>query len=59
MERLAGALKDLAKTTDTDSSGNATPSEMAKLAQKLYDQISSSILSSSTSSSGSQLSAIA
>lgn len=58
MERLAGALKDLAQTTETDSSGNTSSTEMAKLAQKLYEQISSSLLSDS-SSSGSQLSAMA
>jgi Ca2+-binding EF-hand superfamily protein len=58
MERLAGALKDLAQTTETDSSGKNASTEMAKLAQKLYEQISSSLLSNS-SSSGSQLSATA
>ncbi len=56
VERLTGALKDLAKTTQTDSSGNSSTSEVAKLAQKLYEQISSSVLSDSSSS---QLSATA
>jgi hypothetical protein len=56
MERLAGALKELA--TQTDGSGSGASSEIAKLAQKLYDQISNGLLANS-SSSGSQLSATA
>lgn len=51
MERLAGALKDLAQTasdkSSTDDDGQAI---IAKLAQKLYDQISSNWLSQSNSS---------
>jgi hypothetical protein len=64
MERLAGALKDMVQTTQADTSGSSSMSGMAKLAQKLYEQISSSILSgssssSSSSSSSNQLSATA
>ncbi|RFO98910.1 calcium-binding protein [Rhodoferax lacus] len=60
MERLAGALKELAQTTQTDSSGNSSSSEVAKLAQKLYEQISADLTSSGkTNTSTSQLSATA
>ena len=54
MERLAGALKELAQTTETDSSGNTSSTELAKLAQKLYDQISTNLYGGS---SGGQLDA--
>ena len=47
MERLAGALKELAQSAQSDSSGSAANSEIANLAQKLYDQISASLLKSS------------
>jgi Ca2+-binding EF-hand superfamily protein len=62
MERLAGALKELAQTTETDSSGNSSSTALAKLAQKLYEQISSSLMSgnnSNSTSSASQLSVTA
>jgi Ca2+-binding EF-hand superfamily protein len=61
MERLAGALKQLATTQQTDSSGNSASSEIAKLAQKLYEQIRADLHSSgkSSSTSSSQLSATA
>ena len=48
MERLAGALKELAQTTETDSSGNTSTTELAKLAQKLYNQISTNLHGSSS-----------
>lgn len=54
MERLAGALKDLAQSaSDRSSQGDDSQTLIAKLAQKLYDQISSNWLvqSGSTSSS--------
>ena len=52
MERLAGALKDLAQTASDKSkeSGDETQAIIAKLAQKLYDQINSNWLSQSSSS---------
>lgn len=63
MERLAGALKDLAQSSGSDSSGSSANSEIAKLAQKLYEQISSSLTSASgnstTNGTSSQLSATA
>ncbi len=55
MERLAGALKELAQSTQSDSSGNTEKTEIAKLAQKLYDQISASMASQSSESSLSAL----
>ncbi|MBP8019495.1 MAG: EF-hand domain-containing protein [Hylemonella sp.] len=54
MERLAGALKDLAQS-DGSNSGIAAQSEIAKLAQKLYDQISANFMSESSQSSVSTL----
>ena len=54
LERLAGALKDLAQTQD--ASGKSGSSEIAKLAQKLYDQLSTNFLQQG---SGSQLSTTA
>lgn len=52
MERLAGALKDLAQNASKKSSeGDDSQTVIAKLAQKLYDQISSNWLSQSGSSS--------
>ncbi|NVO05696.1 MAG: EF-hand domain-containing protein [Rhodoferax sp.] len=57
MERLAGALKELATATQTDSSGNSSSTEIAKLAQKLYDQISKGLVANASSNNGSQLSA--
>lgn len=53
MERLAGALKDLAQSASNKSStsGDESQAIIAKLAQKLYDQISSNWLSQSGSSS--------
>lgn len=54
MERLAGALKDLAQTANQKSSqGDDSQTVIAKLAQKLYDQISSNWLSESSSTSSS------
>ena len=52
MERLAGALKDLAQSASDKSttSGDESQAVIAKLAQKLYDQISSNWLSQSSSS---------
>ena len=44
MERLAGALKDLAQTASQNTSGDDSNAVIAKLAQKLYDQISSNWL---------------
>ena len=50
MERLAGALKDLAQSaSDKSSQGDDSQTVIAKLAQKLYDQISSNWLSQSSS----------
>lgn len=43
MERLAGVLKDLAQSDQDD--GSDTNTEIAKLAKKLYEQISSASLS--------------
>lgn len=52
MERLAGALKDLAQSaSDKSSLGDESQTVIAKLAQKLYDQISSNWLSQSGESS--------
>lgn len=52
MERLAGALKELAQSaSDKSSQGDDSQTVIAKLAQKLYDQISSNWLSQSSSSS--------
>jgi Ca2+-binding EF-hand superfamily protein len=59
LERLAGNLKQLASAAESDSSGDAVNAEIAKLAQKLYDQISTHWLGSSTSSGTSSLSATA
>lgn len=56
MERLAGALKDLAQSaSDKSLQGDDSQTIIAKLAQKLYDQISSNWLppSSSTASAAS------
>lgn len=52
MERLAGALKDLAQSASDKSStsGDESQAIIAKLAQKLYDQISSNWLTQSNSS---------
>lgn len=52
MERLAGALKDLAQSASSKSStsGDESQAIIAKLAQKLYDQISSNWLTQSNSS---------
>ena len=52
MERLAGALKDLAQSASDKSStsGDESQAIIAKLAQKLYDQISSNWLAQSNSS---------
>jgi hypothetical protein len=50
LERLAGALKELA--TETDGSGSGNMSEIAKLAQKLYDQISNGLLDRANSANG-------
>lgn len=47
MERLAGALKELAQSaTDKASQGDSGQSVIAKLAQKLYDQINTHWLQS-------------
>lgn len=53
MERLAGALKDLAQSASDKSStsGDESQAIIAKLAQKLYDQISNNWLTQSNSSS--------
>lgn len=51
MERLAGALKDLAQTASAKSSqGDENQTVIAKLAQKLYDQISSNWLQDNSTS---------
>lgn len=44
LERLAGALKELAASDTGDGTATAAQSEIAKLAQKLYDQISANFL---------------
>lgn len=50
MERLAGALKELAQTaTQKASDGDESQNVIAKLAQKLYEQISSNWLKDSSS----------
>lgn len=49
MERLAGVLKDLAQSDQDDSSGSNT--EIARLAQKLYEQISNTSLFSDAAAS--------
>lgn len=50
MERLAGALKDIAQSASQSSSGDDSNAVIAKLAQKLYDQISTNWLQSGDSS---------
>lgn len=51
MERLAGALKDLAQDASKKSAqGDDSQTVIAKLAQKLYDQISTNWLSQNNSS---------
>jgi len=56
MERLAGALKELAQTaTQKASNGDENQNIIAKLAQKLYDQISSNWLKDSSSSTSTSL----
>jgi len=65
MERLAGALKELVQESKkSDASGatdSSSQSELSKLAQKLYEQISASLqqTDSADSGSGSSLSAMA
>lgn len=53
MERLAGMLKELAQGANSSdssgSSGSSSNSEVAKLAQKLYEQISASLQQSGNS----------
>lgn len=51
IERLAGELKELAKTGGSDSTQGAN-SEIAALAQKLYDQISKNWLQTATETQG-------
>ena len=52
MERFAGALKDLAQSaSEKASKGDESQAVIAKLAQKLYDQISTNWLNNSSSSS--------
>ena len=51
LERLAGALKELAATDPGDGSSTAAQSEIAKLAQKLYDQISANFLEETSDAS--------
>ncbi len=47
IERLAGQLKELAQTASSDGSQGSANSDIAALAQKLYDQISKNWLQSS------------
>lgn len=50
MERLAGALKDLAQSAKEESTGNDSNAVIAKLAQKLYEQISTNWLQDDSAS---------
>lgn len=54
IERLAGQLKELAQTASSDGSQGSVNSDIAALAQKLYDQLSKNWLQ--TSGTDSQLS---
>ncbi|MGM9480634.1 XopAW family type III secretion system calcium-binding effector [Roseateles sp. NT4] len=49
IERLAGQLKELAQTASSDGSQGSANSDIAALAQKLYDQLSKNWLQSSGS----------
>lgn len=57
MERLAGALKELVQESkNSDASGatdSSSQSELSKLAQKLYEQISASLQQTDSADSGS------
>lgn len=57
IERLAGQLKELAQTASSDGSQGSANSDIAALAQKLYDQLSKNWLQ--PAGSGSQLSVTA
>ncbi len=51
IERLAGQLKELAQTAGSDGSQSSANSDIAALAQKLYDQLSKNWLQSSSTDS--------
>ncbi len=51
LERLAGALKELAASDTGDGTASPAQSEIAKLAQKLYDQISANFLDQTSEAS--------
>ena len=51
LERLAGALKELAASDTGDGTASPAQSEIARLAQKLYDQISANFLDQTSETS--------
>ncbi|WP_342130518.1 hypothetical protein [Hydrogenophaga sp. OTU3427] len=56
MERLAGALKELAQSAQDDT-GSGFNQEIAKLAQSLYEQIGANVMGTQASSPSTALTA--